>query len=174
MVKLQQATGMRPSEVCCLRPIDVDRRSDVWIYHPTEHKAQHHNKSRSVLLGPKAQEILRPYLLRPEREYCFRPDRHVAVPISQKRYRKDSYRRAIARACDRAFPAPKGTKDVEAWRREHRWAPNQLRHSFATYARETHGLEVAQILLGHARCDTTQVYAQASVAKGVEAARAIC
>lgn len=40
------------------------------------------------------------------------------------------------------------------------WHPNQLRHTFATQVRKQHGLEAAQVLLGHARADVTQVYAE--------------
>lgn len=40
------------------------------------------------------------------------------------------------------------------------WHPNQLRHTFATEVRRAHGLEAAQVLLGHARADVTQVYAE--------------
>ena len=40
------------------------------------------------------------------------------------------------------------------------WHPNQLRHLFASEVRRGHGLEAAQVLLGHARADVTQVYAE--------------
>src|SRR5262249_22751638 len=40
------------------------------------------------------------------------------------------------------------------------WHPNQLRHLFATEVRRAHGLEAAQVLLGHSRADVTQVYAE--------------
>jgi site-specific recombinase XerC len=40
------------------------------------------------------------------------------------------------------------------------WHPNQLRHSFATEARRRFGLEAAQVSLGHAAADVTQVYAE--------------
>ncbi|WP_232068416.1 tyrosine-type recombinase/integrase [Gemmata obscuriglobus] len=46
------------------------------------------------------------------------------------------------------------------WKQQHRWHPNQLRHSFATRVRKQHGLEAAQVMLGHARADVTQVYAE--------------
>jgi integrase len=96
------------------------------------------------------------------------------------RYAASSYGHAVARACDRAFP-PSGElaqregethaewwgrltvaqrAEVVAWRAAHRWHPNQLRHSFATRVRKQHGLEAAQVLLGHARADVTQVYAE--------------
>jgi site-specific recombinase XerD len=40
------------------------------------------------------------------------------------------------------------------------WAPNQLCHSYATKVRKAHGLEAAQVLLGHSKADTTQLYAE--------------
>jgi integrase len=97
-----------------------------------------------------------------------------------EKYDRGSYGVAIDRACDRAFPPPaplaqradesakawwdrldKKQRDaVKAWRKAHRWHPNQLRHTFATRVRGEHGLEAAQVLLGHSRADVTQVYAE--------------
>lgn len=45
------------------------------------------------------------------------------------------------------------------------WSPNRLRHSFATRVRKAHGLEAAQVLLGHAKADVTQVYAERDLAR---------
>ena len=50
--------------------------------------------------------------------------------------------------------------EVKAWRKAHRWHPNQLRHTFATRVRKQHGLEAAQVLLGHSKLDTTALYAR--------------
>jgi integrase len=95
-------------------------------------------------------------------------------------YSVSSYGQAIDRACDKAFPPPgplsrrkeeseaawwgrlaeQQRQEVEAWRKSHRWHPNQLRHLFATSVRKAFGLEAAQVLLGHARADVTQVYAE--------------
>ena len=85
------------------------------------------------------------------------------------------------RACDEAFPAPtplakrpdetraewagRLTDEEKArlieWQQQHRWHPNQLRHTFATKVRRMPdgGLEAVQVLLGHSRADVTQVYA---------------
>jgi integrase len=134
MVRLQRVTGMRPAEVCLLRPCDVDRSGDVWLYQPSTHKTEHHGRPRKVLLGPQAQGILWRYLARGEEEYCFKPCESVAkkraidsakrvTPLScgnrpgtnrkrrpqrspGNRYATDSYRRAIHYACDKAFPHP--------------------------------------------------------------------
>ncbi len=96
------------------------------------------------------------------------------------RYTSHSYALAVSRACDIVFPPPKllaqradetraawiarltpGEREkVKAWRDEHRWHPNQLRHTFATMIRKAHGLEAVQVLLGHSRADTSQIYAE--------------
>jgi site-specific recombinase XerC len=91
----------------------------------------------------------------------------------------------VNRACDRAFPHPTlsaikpadltGEQRAEllAWRKAHRWHPNQLRHSAATTVRATFGLEVAQVMLGHAKANVTEVYAERDFAKAAEVARKI-
>lgn len=63
MVRFQRLTGCRPGEVCILRPCDIDKSDDVWLYRPESHKTEHFGRERVILIGPKAQEILRPYLL---------------------------------------------------------------------------------------------------------------
>lgn len=172
MARLQRATGMRPGEVVRVRPCDIDRSADVWIYTPESHKTEHHGRHRVILIGPRGQAILTPYLLRPDDEYCFRSDRASAVPRNRRRYRRDTYRTAVRRGAEKAFPLPDG-EDEAAWSRRHWWHPNQLRHAFATEARRLYGLEAAQVLLGHASANITQVYAERDLAKGTEAAAAI-
>jgi integrase len=73
-----------------------------------------------------------------------------------------SYRRAIHRACALAFPASDNLPDEQrrAWRKAHQWHPNRLRHSAATIIRQRFGLEAAQVALGHASANVTQVYAE--------------
>jgi site-specific recombinase XerC len=46
------------------------------------------------------------------------------------------------------------------WRNEHAWNPHQLRHTRATAIRKEFGIEAAQVVLGHADCKVTQVYAE--------------
>ncbi len=38
---------MRPAELCILRPADIDRSGDVWVYRPSDHKTQHHGRGPS-------------------------------------------------------------------------------------------------------------------------------
>ena len=53
------------------------------------------------------------------------------------------------------------------------WAPNQLRHSKATEVRRRFGLEAAQVSLGHAKADVTQVYAERDARLAMEVAKKI-
>ncbi len=96
------------------------------------------------------------------------------------RYSTHAYSVAVARACDMAFALPAdlaqrpkesrakwrsrltpGERErVKKFRAEHRWHPNQLRHTFATEIRRRYDLEAAQVLLGHSRADVTQIYAE--------------
>jgi integrase len=73
MVQLELLTGMRPAELCILRPADIDRSGEVWVYRPAAHKTEHHGRDRVVPLGPQAQAILNNYLDRPAETYCFCP-----------------------------------------------------------------------------------------------------
>ena len=41
MVRFQRLTGCRPGEACIVRPCDVDRSGDVWLYRPESHKTEH-------------------------------------------------------------------------------------------------------------------------------------
>lgn len=132
MIRLQRLCGARPAEVCILRPCDLDRSGEVWLYKPKEHKTEHHGKERTIFIGPQAQAVLLRYLARDHEAYCFRPcdsmakylaAKHEAratplccgnVPGSNRRrkprkkpgecYTTCSYRRAIHNACDKAFP----------------------------------------------------------------------
>jgi integrase len=74
MIELQLLTGMRPAELCQLRPCDLDRSGAVWHYFPEKHKNVYREIERIVSIGPRGQEILRPFLLRPAESCCFSPE----------------------------------------------------------------------------------------------------
>lgn len=212
MVRLQLLTGARPGEVCLLRACDIDMSGPVWVYTPLKHKTQHRGRRRVIPLGPQAQAIVRPYLKLSTEGFLFGPAeaeearnarrrearkspmtpsqarrQRVAHPRRPKRehYDETSYRNAVYRGCDRAFPLPeqlaprkkkdgkletraewwnrlteKERQEVRAWRSEHRWHPNQLRHTRATQVRGRFGIDAAQAVLGHSSLNVTQVYAE--------------
>jgi integrase len=80
-------------------------------------------------------------------------------------YTVATYRRAITRGCDAAFPVPEAMtpEDAKKHERRHRWHPHQLRHSAATRIRKEHGLEAAQVILGQRTISATQIYAEQDV-----------
>lgn len=189
MVELQLLTAARPGEVRQLRPMDVDRSGDVWAYTPESHKSQHRDKSRVILIGPKGQAVLAPWLHREPDAYCFQPGQvsriyadGSAMPgysrsVAGRPFTVQSYALAITYHCARAWPHPtlgkvsrrKLTPEQKAekldWDRKHRWHPNQLRHTAATAIRRFKDAEAAQTLLGHSRPDTTLIYAEADLDK---------
>lgn len=73
MVELRMISGMRPGEGCAMRTCDIDRTGALWLYPPAEHKTQHHGHTRAVILGPKAQAILTPFLPTDPLLHAFRP-----------------------------------------------------------------------------------------------------
>lgn len=173
MVRFHRLTGCRPGELVTMRPADVDRSSDVWRYTVPNHKMSHTGRERVVYIGPKAQAILTPFLLRGARDFCF-----LAKRRGTRRQALDYYRQHIRVGCELAFGMPDQLRYIDrnhelateersklqaqaaAWRAKFCWSPNQLRHAAATEIRRAHGLEAAQVLLGHSRADVTQIYAE--------------
>ena len=124
---------------------------------------EHKGRQRVILIGPQAQRVLAPYLLRDESDVCF--ERPSGGPFIRWNYNEQ-----INNACDKAFPVPLCFNEAgaKAWQKRHRWAPNRLRHSAATNVRQQFGLEAAQSVLGHSKADTTQIYAERDIAKAAE------
>ena len=58
LVEFQRLTGCRPGEACALRRCDIATGGPTWLYKPPHHKTAHRGKSRSIAIGPKAQEVL--------------------------------------------------------------------------------------------------------------------
>jgi len=174
MIELQQLTGMRPNEVTAMRPMDIDRSGPTWIYRPARHKTEHHGIERAIHLGPKAQAILTPYLLRSAEAYLFSPKdavrqsrdrlrrgnnppkkrRPAPKRVPGNRYTRRSYYSAILRACEKA--------GIEVW------GPNRLRHSAATFLRKRYGIEAARVVLGHRSSAVTEVYAELDHTKAAD------
>lgn len=169
-----------------MRPADIDRRGDIWIFTPEHHKLswRDDDEPRRLAIGPECQKLLMPFLLRHPKAYCYSPaealKEHNAsrreareTPIylsgakrllkgqggrpAGEQYNTASYRRAIHRACERA--------GIE------KWSPNQLRHLRAGEIKERLGIEVAGAVLGHRHLKTTEVYADRKLQQSIEAAR---
>ena len=178
MIELQLATGMRPDEVTIMRPCDIDDTGDVWTYIPESHKMDHRNLDRLILLGPNAQQILRPWLDRDPDTYLFSPREAYEDALARKRkkpgttnrrrktryprmprdhYDDETYCQAVERAC----------RKVEV----SKWTPGQLRHNAATRVRGKYGLEAARVVLGHRSVSTTAIYAEKDMTEALRIVR---
>ena len=91
MVELQRLCGCRPGELVVLRPRDVDRSRDIWEFRPMQHKNENRDQDRCIYIGPKGQEILRPYLLRAAEAYCFSPVESMAKQRASRRSPYDAF-----------------------------------------------------------------------------------
>jgi len=80
MARLQLLTGMRPGEAVVMRGLDLDTSAPVWFYRPGSdrgrygaHKNAYRGQDRVIAIGPRAQEVLRPWLRLNLQEYLFQP-----------------------------------------------------------------------------------------------------
>jgi len=194
MARLQLLSGMRPGEVLSMRPSDIDRSKDIWVYEPEKHKNRWRGHRRLIPLGPKAQKLVEPFLNREDSASLFSPieaeawrqeqrllhrvrqnpvypcelkAREIRREKARKRkskrpkgtcYCPDSYRRAIAYGIQKSN-RERAKRDSEATAVP-KWTPYQLRHTFATQMRRLHGVEAAQLGLGHARTNIVDIYAE--------------
>jgi integrase len=223
LIDLQLLTGARPGELIIMRACDLATDRRIWVYTPESHKNEHRDQHREIYLGPKAQEIVKRFLKPELHAYLFnaaqaeseRHDerrqnrktplypshvRHIEAKRAKYRarpprdhYDVPAYRRAITRACERAFPLPfelapqikpNGKREsfsewrlrltheqkeaIKQWRRDHHWYPHQLRHNAGTRLRREYGVELARIILGHATAFTTEIYAEADKQQAME------
>jgi integrase len=173
-IRTMRLTGMRPGEVLAMTADEIDRTDPTcWVYRPGHHKTAHHDKTRVVFIGARAQETILPRLMKAGPGERLFPMTRAAL------------RWGVVRGCARAFPHPtirqiKPKKRTEAqkaelrtWNKAHSWHPNQIRHTAATEFRSKFGLEAAQVLLGHSRADVTQTYAERDMKQAREVARKI-
>ena len=183
MIRIHVATGMRPSELCRIRPRDIDRSGDVWVYRPKKHKNANRGKLKAVPLIGDAREAIIDYLARDPDAYCFSPAESMAWHRARQRanrktkvqpsqvsrangnprkqpgecFTSTSYRQSIQRAAKRA--------------KVQHWFPYQIRHLAGTVIRDALGVEAAQAVLGHSRVSMTEHYAKQSLQKAIDAAK---
>jgi len=128
--------GLRAAEVVSLKVCDIDsKRMIVRVEQGKGHK------DRNVMLSPSLLDLLRAWwrVARP-RGWLF-PGRNPVQPMTT---------RQLNRACHAAAEAAGIEKNV---------SPHTLRHSFATHLLEQNiDIRVIQVLLGHAKLDTTALY----------------
>jgi integrase/recombinase XerD len=131
------AAGLRVSEVVALKVSDID--SKRMLLRVEQGKGR---KDRNAMLSPVLLELLREWWkVCRSRGWLFPGGRDPVQPMTT---------RQLTRACHMAAQVAEISKRV---------TPHTLRHSFATHLLE-HGVDirVIQVLLGHAKLDTTALY----------------
>ena len=130
--------GLRAMEVVALKITDID--SQRMLIRVEMGKGR---KDRFAMLSPQLLELLRDwYRIARPRLFLF-PGRDKIGPMTP---------RQLNRICHMAAELA----GLPAW-----VAPHTLRHSFATHLLEQHiDIRVIQVLLGHAKLDTTARYTQ--------------
>jgi len=140
MLTTMYAAGPRVSEVARLKVADIDSsRNVIWI------RGGKGRKDRQTLLPPRLLELLRVYYRwkRPK-EWLF-PGEEPDKPITTK---------SIYLACIKAAEDAGISKPIH---------PHSLRHAFATHLLDAGvNLRSIQILLGHAKLETTARYLHVS------------
>ncbi|MFM7096262.1 MAG: tyrosine-type recombinase/integrase [Gemmataceae bacterium] len=181
MVELIALTGMRSSDACGMRPIDIDRSGDVWKYRPRKFKrsAIDGQKPRTIYLGARAQVIIHPFLKgRAPEANLFSPAESMANlramqkrrPCSKERVKNpkrlpgESYDSQALYHAVRAAAEKAGIGE---------FFPNQLRHMAATRFRSLFGIEDAKILMGHGSIATTEIYAEQDSMRSIRIVREI-
>jgi site-specific recombinase XerD len=140
MLTTMYAAGPRVSEVARLKVADIDSsRNVIWI------RGGKGRKDRQTLVPPRLLELLRVYYRwkRPK-EWLF-PGEKPGQPITSK---------SIFLACKKAAEDAGISKSIH---------PHSLRHAFATHLLDAGvNLRCIQILLGHAKLETTARYLHVS------------
>lgn len=130
--------GLRVSEVVALKVSDID--SKRMIIRVEQGKGR---KDRYVMLSPHLLELLRASWKAARPQGWLFPGRDRVQPMTT---------RQLNRACHTAANMAEIGKPVSM---------HTLRHSFATHLLEQNiDIRVIQVLLGHAKLDTTALYAR--------------
>jgi len=128
--------GLRVSEVVALKVTDIDsKRMVIRVEQGKGHK------DRYVMLSPHLLELLLAWYKAARPQGWLFPGLKPASPMTT---------RQLTRACHAAAHMAEIGKRV---------SPHTLRHSFATHLLEQNiDIRVIQVLLGHAKLDTTALY----------------
>ena len=130
------AQACRAGEVVMLRVSDID--SKRMLIRVEQGKG---SKDRHAMLSPQLLELLRAWWLQCRSQGWLFPSRDPLLPITA---------RQLNRVCHMAAEAA----GLGTW-----VSPHTLRHSFATHLLESSiDVRVIQVLLGHAKLDTTARY----------------
>src|ERR687890_2547334 len=134
--------GLRVSEVVALKVSDVDSRR--MLLRIEQGKGR---RDRCAMLSPQLLELLRDWWRIAHPRIWLFPGQNPLNPLTPRQFN-----RAVHAAAHRAGIAKRVT-------------PHTLRHSFATHLLEQNiDIRVIQVLLGHAKLETTALYTRVATA----------
>lgn len=132
------SAGLRVSEVVALKVSDID--SERMLLRIEQGKGR---KDRFAMLSPLLLEFLRDWYCIARPAVWLFPGRDRLLPMTTRQF-------------NRAVHVAAGVAEINK-----RVTPHTLRHSFATHLLEQKvDVRLIQVLLGHAKIDTTALYAQ--------------
>jgi len=130
--------GLRVSEVVALKVTDIE--SERLLLRIEQGKGR---KDRFAMLSPKLLDLLRDWYRIARPKVWLFPGRDAILPLTTRQF---------SRAVHTAAAMAEITKRV---------TPHTLRHSFATHLLEQNiDVRIVQVLLGHAKLETTALYTQ--------------
>jgi len=130
--------GLRVSEVVALKVSDID--SERLLLRIEQGKGR---KDRFAMLSPKLLDLLRDWYRIARPAIWLFPGRDRMLPMTTRQF-------------NRAVHTAAGMAGIKK-----RVTPHTLRHSFATHLLEQNtDVRLIQVLLGHAKVDTTALYTQ--------------
>jgi len=128
--------GLRASEVVSLKISDID--SKRMVIRVEQGKGR---KDRYVMLSPHLLELLRAWCKTGRPQGWLFPGQNRVNPLTTRQFNRACHAAAHMAGIDK------------------RVSPHTLRHSFATHLLEQNiDIRVIQVLLGHAKLDTTALY----------------
>lgn len=128
--------GLRVSEVVALKVSDIDSKRMLLLIEQGKGR-----KDRHAMLSPQLLELLRDWYRMARPQVWLFPGQNPVNPLT-------------TRQLNRAVHAAAHIAEISK-----RVTPHTLRHSFATHLLEQNiDIRVIQVLLGHAKLDTTALY----------------
>ena len=137
IIRLLYSSGLRVSELLSLKKTDLDLENNTgWV------RKGKGGKDRKIFLSKALSQELQVYINGTNSEFLFSGQKGKMTPRNAQKI--------IERAAKRAGISKRVT-------------PHTMRHSYATHLLES-GVDIRkiQVLLGHSRIDTTQIYTKVS------------
>lgn len=194
MAELQHINGIRSGNLCAMKPNQIDTSGEIWEYRPWQHKTKWRGKKLVIMLGPRSQAILKPFMDRD-------PDAYLFSPRESEIWRRARQREARQKVNKRGWKLKvqpsqqnKPTKlkpirtagdcyTTESYRRaiqyhiektgSPHWFPHMQRHTRADAVKKQFGAESSTAFLGQASIQANELYTEQDLDRARKVAREV-